>query len=139
MAELRAAAQEDLAVVRLLLEQAGLPTSDLTTSRPQFTVLWDDERIVGAGALEPFGSAALMRSVVVARDRRAAGLGRLIVQELERVARAARIDRLILLTQSALQISLHVAVIERLSGSMCRETSGEARSFARRVRPLRPA
>ena len=70
MAELRAAAGQDLAGVRLLLEQAGLPTSDLTTSKPEFTVLWDDGRVVAAGALQPFGSAALMRSVVVAGEVR---------------------------------------------------------------------
>ena len=107
MAEVRAAAEEDLAVVRLLLEEAGLPTSDLTTSRPKFTVLWDDGRIVAAGALEPFGSAALVRSIVVAGDRRGAGLGRTIVQELERVASAARIGSLILLTQTAAEFFAH--------------------------------
>ena len=47
--------------------------------------------MVAAGALEPFGSVALVRSVVVAGDRRGIGLGRLIVQELEKVARITRI------------------------------------------------
>ena len=101
MAELRAGDQVDLAVVRPLLEQAGLPTSDLAGSKPQFTVLFEDGRIIAAGALERFGTAALVRSVVVAGDRRGSGLGRTIVQELERVARAGRINRLILLTQTA--------------------------------------
>ena len=101
VAEVRPAADRDLSVVRLLLEQAGLPTSDLATSKPEFTVLWDDGRIVGAGALELYGSAALARSVVVATDRRGAGLGGIIMQELEKVARGARIGRLILLTQTA--------------------------------------
>ena len=75
MAELRAAAEQDLAAVRLLLEEAGLPTSDLSKSNPEFIVLWEDGRIVAASALESYGSAALMRSVVVASDRRRAGLG----------------------------------------------------------------
>lgn len=112
----RAATDEDLAVVRLLLEQAGLPTSDLTRSRPQFTVLSDDGRIVAAGALERFGPAALMRSVVVAGDRRGAGLGRVIVEELEQAARAARIGSLILLTQSAAEFFAHhgYRLIERI-------------------------
>ena len=101
MAELRAAAEQDLSGVRLLLEEAGLPTSDLSTSKPEFTVLWDDGRIVAAGALESFGSAALLRSVVVAADRRGAGLGHAMVQELERLARATGIGSLILMTESA--------------------------------------
>ena len=131
MAELRTAAEEDLAVVRLLLEQAGLPTSDLTTSKPEFTVLWDDGRIVGAGALEPFGSAALMRSVVVAGDRRGAGLGRIIVQELEKVARAARIGRLILLTQSATEFFAHhgYRIVERVDVPRDVQGSAEFRSL----------
>ena len=107
MAELRAADGKDLIAVRLLLEEAGLPTSDLRTSKPKFTVLWDDGRVVAAGALEVFGSAALLRSVVVARDRRRAGLGRVIVQELENVAHAARIARVILLTQTAAEFFAH--------------------------------
>lgn len=131
MAELRAAADEDLAVVSLLLEQAGLPTTDLTTSKPEFTVLWDDGRIVAAGALQPFGSAALVRSVVVAGDRRGAGLGRIIVQELERVARAARIGSLILLTQTAAEFFAHrgYRIIERIGVPQDVQGSAEFRSL----------
>ena len=131
MAELRAEAEEDMVVVRLLLEQAGLPTSDLTTSKPEFTVLWDDRRIVAAGALEPFGSAALVRSVVVAGDRRRAGLGRIMVQELEKVARAARIGTLILLTQTAAQFFVchGYRVIERSDVPRDVQESAEFRSL----------
>lgn len=131
MAELRAAAEEDLAVVRRLLEQARLPTSDLATSKPKFTVLWDDGRIVGAGALEPFGSAALMRSVVVAGDRRGAGLGGIMVQELEKVARAARIGRLILLTQTAAEFFARhgYRIIERSDVPQDVQESAEFRSL----------
>jgi amino-acid N-acetyltransferase len=99
--ELRAATESDIGEIRLLLEQAGLPTSDLTVARPQFTVLREGGRIVAAGALQAFGSIALVRSVVVVGDRRLAGLGEMIVQALEQGARAARIGQLILLTQTA--------------------------------------
>lgn len=101
MAESRPAAEADLAFIRRLLEQAGLPTSDLAAAKPKFTVLRENGRIVAAAALEPFGSAALVRSVVVAGERRGSGLGRTLVQELEKGARAARIRQLFLLTQTA--------------------------------------
>ena len=116
MVEVHAAAERDLTIIRRLLEHAGLPTSDLTESRPKFTVLWDGGRIVAAGALESFGSSALLRSVVVAADRRGAGLGGIVVQELEKLARAARIGRLILLTQTAAEFFGHrgYRVIERV-------------------------
>lgn len=131
MTELRAAAEEDLAVVRLLLQQAGLPTSDLTVARPKFTVLREGGRIVAAGALQPFGSAALVRSVVVVGDRRGAGLGQVIVQELEKIARAARIGRLILLTHTASEFFGHQGyrVIERIEAPPDMQGSEEFRSL----------
>jgi amino-acid N-acetyltransferase len=66
-----------------------------------FIVACEGTRIVGAGALESFGSAALLRSVVVTPGLRGSGLGRTIVRELERLAGGARIVQLVLLTESA--------------------------------------
>jgi len=113
--EIREAANAEMAVIYAPLEQAGLPTSDIPASNPRFMVLREDGNIVAVGGLQPFGSAALIRSIVVAADRRGAGLGRVIVQELEKAARAARIDRLILLTQTAREFFAHQGfhVIER--------------------------
>ena len=131
MAELRAADEGDLAFVRSLLEQAGLPASDLAGSKPQFTVLFEDGRIIAASALERFGTAALVRSVVVAGDRRGSGLGRTIVQELERVARAGGINRLILLTQTAREFFARQGyrVIERSEAPQDVQGSEEFRSL----------
>jgi N-acetylglutamate synthase-like GNAT family acetyltransferase len=115
VAELRDAGDTDLAAIRALLEQAGLPTSDLAASKPRFKVLCEGGDIVAAGGMERFGSAALIRSVVVAASRRGAGLGRILVEELERSARAARIEQLVLLTQTAREFFLRHGyhVIER--------------------------
>ncbi len=131
MTELRAAAAADLAVVGALLEQAGLPTRDLAASKAEFTVLSDGERIVAAGALQRLGSAALLRSVIVAGDRRGAGLGRAIVQQLEKLALAARIDRLFLLTQSAEEFFAREGyrVIERIEVPQEVQRSEEFRSL----------
>jgi N-acetylglutamate synthase-like GNAT family acetyltransferase len=128
---LRVAAEADLPIIHRLLEQAGLPTSDLNTSKPQFTVLCDNGRIVAAGALEPFRSAALVRSVVVADDRRSVGLGRAIVQELEKTARAGRIGTLILLTQGATEFFARQGyrIIERIDVPQDVQQSAEFRSL----------
>jgi amino-acid N-acetyltransferase len=91
----------DLAAVTALLTEAGLPIGDLAEAAPQFSVIRDGQRTVAAGALQRFGSVALVRSVVVAADRRGSSLGRTIVQELERIALAANIGQLVLLTQTA--------------------------------------
>jgi amino-acid N-acetyltransferase len=95
------AGPNDLLAIRPLLERSGLPTSDLDSARPHFALIREHGRVVAAGALQHFGSSALLRSVVVAPDRRASGLGRAIVGELERMARAAHITQLVLLTQTA--------------------------------------
>jgi amino-acid N-acetyltransferase len=101
MSRVEAASSKDLIAIRALLERAGLPTSDLEFAQPDFTVIRANGKVIAAGALQRFGPSALLRSVVVEPDHRRSGLGRLIVSELERSARAARITQLILLTQSA--------------------------------------
>lgn len=88
-------------IVHALLERSGLPTGDLGTGRPEFVVATRNGRIIGVGALEHFGDAALLRSVAVEGQSRGSGVGRLIVEELERRARAAGISELILLTLTA--------------------------------------
>lgn len=129
--ELRAAFEHDLAAVHRLLESSGLPTGDLATAKPQFVVIRDGEQIIAAGALERFGSVALLRSVAVAPDRRGASLGRRIVQELERAARATDIGRLVLLTQTARDFftRLGYRVIKRADAPQEVQGSEEFRSL----------
>lgn len=99
---LRTATAQDAPSIRMLLEADGLPTSDLETAAPHFVVACDGEgRILAAGALQRFADTALLRSLVVVPEARRAGLGRRIVQDLERVARATHVEKLILLTQTA--------------------------------------
>lgn len=98
---LRTATEADTEVIRDLLERNGLPTSDLSTARPEFVIASTAEQIVGIGALQYFGSTALLRSVAVETRWRGTGVGRAIVIELERRARAAGVTELILLTLTA--------------------------------------
>jgi amino-acid N-acetyltransferase len=89
--------------IRALLDEAGLPTSDLASSKAQFIVIHNGARIVGTGALQHFDDAALLRSVAVSTNERHHGIGKLIMFELERRARAAQVENLVLLTQTAEQ------------------------------------
>ena len=98
---MRTACEADTEVIRDLLERSGLPTSDLNTARPEFLIASREGEIIGIGALERFGGAALLRSVAVATQWRRSGVGRFIVAELERRARAAGVGELILLTLTA--------------------------------------
>jgi amino-acid N-acetyltransferase len=125
------ASAQDLIAIRALLERSGLPTRDLEAARPEFAVIHQDDEVVAAGALQRFGTSALLRSVVVAPDRRRSGLGRSVVGELERLARAAGISRLVLLTETAADFFARQGfrTIERGSAPEDMQASEEFRSL----------
>jgi amino-acid N-acetyltransferase len=125
------ASSEDLIAIRALLEEAALPTSDLASAQPQFVVIREQGKLVAAGALQRFGSAALLRSVVVSQARRRRGLGGAIVAELEQLARNARITQLILLTETAAKFFAQrgYQVIERSAAPADMQRSEEFRSL----------
>lgn len=97
----RTAKEADDTAIRDLLERSGLPTSDLSTARLEFVLAINAGQIVGIGALERFGGAALLRSVAVEPQWRSSGVGRLLIDELERSARSAGVSEIILLTLTA--------------------------------------
>ena len=129
--EVAPASAPDLIPIRMLLERSGLPTADLESAQPEFTVIRENGEVVAAGALQPFGSSALLRSVVVAPDRRRTGLGRRVLGELERKARTARIVQLVLLTQTAKDFFARQGyrVIERSKAPREVQSSEEFRSL----------
>ena len=131
MSEVLPAAAQDLIAIRALLEHAGLPTSDLELARPEFAVVRAEGEVIAAGALQRVGSSALLRSVVVTPEHRGGGLGQAIVSELERMARGARITRLILLTQTAAEFFARQGyrVIERSTVPQDMQWSEEFRSL----------
>lgn len=97
----RAATAADAQSIRDLLRRSDLPTSDLSTARVDFVIAERAGQLIGIAALERYDTAALLRSVAVEPQWRGCGVGRLIIAELERRARAAAIDELILLTLTA--------------------------------------
>lgn len=97
----RAATDQDGLVIRSLLESCALPTADLESAQPRFLVAYQGNVLCAAGAIEPFGRAGLLRSLVVAADRRGLGIGQALVTELERLAHAQSLRELVLLTQTA--------------------------------------
>ncbi len=127
----RTATARDAESIRVLLELDDLPTADLVSSQPEFIVACQGTRIIGAGALQRFGAAALLRSVVVEVGARGSGVGCLILQELERRARAAGVTELILLTQTAKPFfeRQNYRTIERESVPLAVQASEEFRSL----------
>ncbi|HEU4530990.1 MAG TPA: arsenic resistance N-acetyltransferase ArsN2 [Steroidobacteraceae bacterium] len=85
-----------------LLEAARLPTEDLTESHCEnFYFSGSAQAPTGLVGLELFGDVALLRSLVVAAERRGTGEGRSLLQHAEREARARGVRTLYLLTTTA--------------------------------------
>ena len=114
-----------------LLEREALPTSDLASAQPEFVVACEGDEVVGIGALQRFGTTALLRSVAVAAAQRGSGLGRHIVQVLEDRAREQGITDLVLLTQTAERFFERQGyrIVERQSAPSAVQSSEEFRSL----------
>ena len=92
----------DIPAIEGLLASAGLPLDGAAPAFDTGVVVRDEDAIVAAAALEiRGGDAALLRSVVVAADRRGSGLGRTVVEAAEVLARDLAIRELYLLTETA--------------------------------------
>ena len=99
--KVRMAKREDLPSVTSLLESAALPTLGVAEHIDTFLVAQRDKGIVGAIGLEVYGPTALLRSAVVREQERRRGIGHLLYDELLKMARAQKVQRLILLTNTA--------------------------------------
>ena len=95
------ATASDVPSVEALLAAAGLPLEGAAEAFAAGVVARDGEAVVGAAAVEPYGEAGLLRSVVVAEPLRGTGLGRELVGAAETVARDRGIRELYLLTETA--------------------------------------
>lgn len=97
----RPAAAGDLAAVRSLLTDAGLPLDGVDEAFEHGVVAEAGGAIEAAAAIEPYGTDGLLRSVVVAPSLRGTGRGRTLVAAAEGVARELGIRDLYLLTETA--------------------------------------
>ena len=98
---IRRAAPGDAPAVSALLAGAGLPLDGAVEAFATGLVADLGGSIVGAAAIEPYGNAGLLRSVVVGEALRGSGLGRRLVAEAERLAASLGVHDLYLLTETA--------------------------------------
>jgi amino-acid N-acetyltransferase len=107
-ASITAAGGRDYGEVIALLEAASLPTEDLErSSMEQFLVAREPSgKVIGAIGFGRYGSAALLRSLVVATENRDRTLGTQLVAELEARCRSLALSELYLLTTTAQEFFL---------------------------------
>jgi N-acetylglutamate synthase-like GNAT family acetyltransferase len=92
---------DEIEAFRLALVEAGLPADDIAATGVQPFRFERDLKRVGYGALEVYGSAVLLRSIVVATDARGEGVGRAITEWLLAHAGALGAGRAFLFTTNA--------------------------------------
>jgi amino-acid N-acetyltransferase len=98
---LEPAEPRDLAAIRALLVELGLPAGDLGSANQHFIVGREGGALVGCVGLEVHGSAALLRSLAVEPARQGAGVGRALYRRALDEARARGVTALYLLTTTA--------------------------------------
>jgi len=92
----------ELIRVKDLLEASQLTVSDLfELDANNFLACGDQHRLKGVVGLEVFDSDGLLRSLAVGAQSQGEGLGKLLVNNLEKLAKTKGIDRLYLLTETA--------------------------------------
>jgi amino-acid N-acetyltransferase len=91
----------DVTAVESLLAAADLPLDGAAEALAIGVVARDGDALVGAAAVERYGAAGLLRSVVVREDMRGAGVGRAVVEAAEDLARREGVQDLYLLTETA--------------------------------------
>jgi amino-acid N-acetyltransferase len=92
---------DDLGAIERLLVASRLPLDGARDAFATGVVARDRGEIVGAAAVEPYGQAGLLRSVVVEPERRGTGIGGTLVDSSEMLARDLGIGELYLLTDTA--------------------------------------
>jgi len=100
---IRSAEADDWQAVKELLQEENLPVADLEVQRmPDFLIAESASGdVIGSVGLEQFADCALLRSLVIAKDNRHAGLGRALVERLEALAQRCGAAQMWLLTIDA--------------------------------------
>lgn len=99
--EVAPARADELEAVLALLAEAALPRGGVLEHRERFLVARAGGRVVGAVGSERYGSAALLRSLVVAPAYRGRGLGRALTGRMLAELRAEGVRSVFLLTRTA--------------------------------------
>jgi amino-acid N-acetyltransferase len=92
---------ESFEAFRALLRSVNLPCDDLSMDRHILIGYYEDDKLIGTGALELFGQYALLRSLAVKDALRGHKLGSRITDELIDIAREKKVSKIYLLTETA--------------------------------------
>ena len=98
---IRGATKGDTTAVLELARKAELLETGIVEGIERFIVAQRDDRVVGSAGLERHGDDGLLRTVVVAKTHRGAGVGRSLVEAAVLEARKLELRTVFLLTTTA--------------------------------------
>ena len=101
METVRHAVHGEIAVIRSILSDSGLPADDFIDGGVTFLVADSGGTIVGTIGLELYPPRGLLRSAAVLPSFRDRGIGALLVEAVIREARSRSLSELVLLTTTA--------------------------------------
>lgn len=115
MIALRESRAGDIDEIRGLLNAVKLPVESLDGGVTKFFVAEENRRKVGIAGFEFYGTDALLRSVAIPAELRRRGIGSQIVDLMLAEARKMKMNRVILLTETARDffLSKGFEVVER--------------------------
>ena len=99
--QIERAGPDDLGAIERLLVASNLPLDGARDAFAAGIVARQRGEVVGAAAVEPYGPAGLLRSVVVEPSMRSTGIGGTLVASSEALARDLGVRELYLLTDTA--------------------------------------
>ena len=97
----RKATTQDLDLIKRLLENESLPSSDLDLTKIDLYLFTEGDHLIGISGLECSAPFALLRSMVVPKNLQGQGIGKRILQRSLEIARHQEINELYLLTETA--------------------------------------
>jgi amino-acid N-acetyltransferase len=99
--ELEGAREADIPFIVDILQQNGLPFSDVPEKREALFLARSRGAVVGIGGMEVLGESGLLRSLAVKQDERNKGYGRAITMRLMDYAASSGVKELYLMTTTA--------------------------------------
>ncbi len=92
---------EDYPGIQTLLKSVSLPIEGVREHLDRFLTLQEGEELVGVVGLEIYEDKAILRSLVVNRNRQGEGYGRMLTDKIIQQARSEKILEIYLLTETA--------------------------------------
>lgn len=101
LVEIISARTADMEAIRKLLQNNGLPISDITLENTHFFAAYLDGRLIGSIGLQVMDSVALLRSMVVEDRYRNLQVGKQLYEKVIELAIEKHIQQVFLITTTA--------------------------------------